>query len=237
MATVLDAEKDLERATPENAYVGLLELIRGGHLVPGDRVKGAEMARRLGMGYAVVREAILALGRDGILDFKRHKGAMVRTYSRKEVEQLFEMRIAVEGMTARYVAASAERDIVLAHLHEQVVLLGDACRRHDLALVEKYDDRFHEILWEAGATPVIRETLRVLLVSIRVAVDVGFYQVQSVDKKKRERMIDLQLTVGSHERLIEAMKSGNNEMIGKAIREHVRLARETVMEYYALLED
>jgi DNA-binding GntR family transcriptional regulator len=81
--------------------VGLVEaqLTRGiveGRLAPGSRIVEADIARRMGISRAPVREAARRLERQGVLVARPRHGFAVRTISVQEIDELFEVRICLE---------------------------------------------------------------------------------------------------------------------------------------------
>ena len=79
--------------------VGLVEVqltraIVEGRLAPGSRIVEAEIARRLGVSRAPVREAARRLERQGVLVARPRYGFVVRSITVQEIDELFQVRIA-----------------------------------------------------------------------------------------------------------------------------------------------
>lgn len=104
--------------------VGLVEAqltraIVEGHLAPGSRIVEAEIARRMGVSRAPVREAARRLERQGVLVARPRHGFAVRTISVQEIDDLFEVRISLE-MTSVELACRKADDAGLARLRALV---------------------------------------------------------------------------------------------------------------------
>jgi DNA-binding GntR family transcriptional regulator len=71
---------------------------------PGERLKEAELATSFGVSRASIREALRILENRGLVSILPQRGARVTELSRKELEDLFEMRAALLGLASRRVA-------------------------------------------------------------------------------------------------------------------------------------
>ena len=97
----------------------LTRAIVEGRLAPGSRIVEADIARRMGVSRAPVREAARRLERQGVLVARPRHGFAVRTISVQEIDDIFEVRISLE-MTAIERACSKADDAGLARLQELV---------------------------------------------------------------------------------------------------------------------
>ena len=102
----------------ETAYARLLEAIRTGAFVPGDRLRETDVAARLDLSRTPVREALRRLEADGIVEHRPRLGAIIRRLSHGELVELYEMRSVLErtaaGMAAKHASApeiAALRDL------------------------------------------------------------------------------------------------------------------------------
>jgi DNA-binding GntR family transcriptional regulator len=93
------------RPEPRLLREDVYEAVRGdivtGELRPGQFLGEEGLASRLGMSRTPVREALVRLQRDGLIEIVPHRGAFVRWPSSKDVEEVFDIRIAVEGAALR----------------------------------------------------------------------------------------------------------------------------------------
>jgi DNA-binding GntR family transcriptional regulator len=79
----------------------LRELILGGVLAPGDRINEVEISTALGISRAPLREAIRHLASEGLLTIVTHKGAFVPSYTIEDLQDIYEVRIALETHAIR----------------------------------------------------------------------------------------------------------------------------------------
>lgn len=79
----------------------LLQAIFEGRLPPGSRIVEAELSRQMGVSRAPLREAARRLESQGVIVSTPRKGFTVRTFSPKEIQDLFQVRLGLEVMAAR----------------------------------------------------------------------------------------------------------------------------------------
>lgn len=77
-------------------YESLHEAILTGKLQPGTRISEAELSRQMGISRAPVREAARLLERRGILIAKKNRGFFVKSFDKKEIDEIYSLRIILE---------------------------------------------------------------------------------------------------------------------------------------------
>jgi DNA-binding GntR family transcriptional regulator len=82
-------------AHPE-LYRAILERILNGELAPGQRLVEEELARTHAVSRTPVREILFALEKDGLVERVKNKGARVAAFTADDVEELFDIRKALE---------------------------------------------------------------------------------------------------------------------------------------------
>lgn len=97
----------------------LTRAIVEGRLAPGSRIVEADIARRMGVSRAPVREAARRLERQGVLVARPRHGFAVRTISVQEIDDLYEVRLSLE-LTAIELACRKASDADLARVRAMV---------------------------------------------------------------------------------------------------------------------
>ena len=82
-------------------YATLKDRILSRSLAPGARLKHAELATALGVSITPIREAILELEKDGLVEVVPYRGSVVKDLSPQEVSDVIEVRIALESLAVR----------------------------------------------------------------------------------------------------------------------------------------
>lgn len=91
------SKKDLSRNR-------LRDDIVSGRYPPGALIAERAVADALGLSRVPVREALIQLERDGLIEIRPGRGAQVRRFSSSNIESLYQFREALEGMAARLAA-------------------------------------------------------------------------------------------------------------------------------------
>ena len=90
------------------AFAKLMAAIEAGDFQPGDRLREVEVAERLSLSRTPIREALRRLEAENIIEHRPRIGAVIRTLSRTEVVELYEMRLVLERTAAQMAAKHAK---------------------------------------------------------------------------------------------------------------------------------
>lgn len=82
--------------THPELYRAILNRILTGELAPGQRLVEEELARTHAVSRTPVREILFALQKDGLVERVKNKGARVAAFTADDVEELFDIRKALE---------------------------------------------------------------------------------------------------------------------------------------------
>src|SRR4029077_5867102 len=106
VARILHERAQLVRNASTAATELIREAIIDGRLPPGQRLKEEELARELGISRTPVREALLVLQTEGLVDAAPNRGAVVRSHDGDDLEDLYQLRALLEGYATRRAAAN-----------------------------------------------------------------------------------------------------------------------------------
>jgi DNA-binding GntR family transcriptional regulator len=147
MASVSDISASVTHAAIAYSYVR--DALLKGTLRPNQRIHQVTLAQQLGMSLVPVREAFRKLEAEGFVRIMPHRGVYVSAISRAEMEDVFAVRLVIEGM--------ATRQGVLRISNEQVEKLADLISRMEVALhshnhpqLLELNQEFHFTLYEAS---------------------------------------------------------------------------------------
>lgn len=94
----------------EAVFEELRQWIESGELRAGERLTETALARRLGVSATPVREALRLLQVSGLITHRPHYGAVVRTMTDRELEEIMDLRVAIEPLAAARAATMATSD-------------------------------------------------------------------------------------------------------------------------------
>ncbi|GHG41918.1 MULTISPECIES: GntR family transcriptional regulator [Amycolatopsis] len=200
-------------ATRQRVREELRERILTGRLRPGDRLVERELAEDLGVSRVPVREAIRSLEAEGFLVVQSPRRVVVRQLARVDVEELFDVREALEGLAAGLAATRAGA----AELKRLERVLADAARataRGDAARITVLNSRFHDEIVAIAGNALLSAMLQPLEGRLRWLTSQNEHWAELLDE---------------HRRLCEAIASGDAERAKASAVEHVRVNREVTL--------
>ena len=99
--------------------------ISSGELAPGTHLAEIELSEALGVSRGTLREALRHLQQDGLLTSDSRGRLSVRVVSEKEVEEIFDVRCALEGMAFEEICAITDRTAIVRELQGYLEALRD----------------------------------------------------------------------------------------------------------------
>lgn len=120
--------------------------IVSGDFPPGTRMRQEDLADRLNVSRGPVRQALVILEREGLVQSDRWRGAFVASLDVPMIKDLYEFRGAVERLVAELLAS--RQGVELTSLREIVRMGVDAAKTWDVDRLMDLDLRFHTRLYE-----------------------------------------------------------------------------------------
>jgi DNA-binding GntR family transcriptional regulator len=202
----------------------LEEEILTGLLRPGRRLEEAHLADRFGVSRTPIREALLQLAANGLVEFRPRRGAIVVEIGPRQLMEMFDVMAELESMCAR-LAARRVTDQAL----ERIAAAHDDCVR---AAAEKDINEYYD-------------ANEVFHVRIRQASQNEFLMEQATNLQKRlkpYRRMQLRArdrvraSLEEHQRVVDAIAAGDAERAGAEMRDHVALMGERFTSLIASLD-
>jgi DNA-binding GntR family transcriptional regulator len=217
------------KALVRNASVAATELIRQaiveGRVKPGERLKEEELARELGISRTPVREALLVLQTEGLVDAMPNRGAVVRAHDADDLRDLYQLRALLEGHAAR-LAAGRVTD-------EEVEELWASCDRFD-AIAADADVRelvrenffFHNAILDCAGSDRLSWMVRKVIETPLVYKSYIWY---TSDQRR--------ISAHYHRQITRALAAHDGERAELLMKEHVFEARDLLVAHVRDLED
>lgn len=142
----------------DTAYEAIRDAIVRGEIPPGTPVRDADLAERLGLSRAPVREALARLTGEGLVESKPQSYTRVTRLVRRDVRDAAAVVRAMHELAARS-AVPRLTDSDLAAMREANDAFRDATRRGDVAEALRADDRLHAVLVVACGNRVVAATI------------------------------------------------------------------------------
>lgn len=220
--SLVSPSDDETAAVPPNALdaivAALEEDIVFGRLHPRERLVEDELMERFNAKRHVARDALAALDRMGLIERRRNVGALVRSFSAKEVEELFELRGLLESEAARRIDLPVaperlERLIAIQRRHDAAVASSDVPQvfRSNLA--------FHEELFSLGRNEALRKAIAEYA---RQTHPIRFAALVSASYREQSRQ--------EHWQMIEALRAGDRDCLVGLCASHILPSRDAYLE-------
>ena len=198
------------------AYARLKEDIRTNRLAPGFQATEPEIALRLGMSRTPVREALIRLEGEGLVEMIPRRGVRVRPVLASDMREIYEMLTALEPEAAARLTARGLTGDELRRLGAQTDRMQAALGSGDLDAWAEADDAFHCALLEMHGNARMLQTVTALF-----------------DQAHRARIVTLRLrappvrSTEEHRGILMAMAQGDAARVRTLFRAHrERAARE-----------
>jgi DNA-binding GntR family transcriptional regulator len=212
----------MKPSIPRTVKVSLVETLRDeivrGDLVPGQYLRLEETAARFDVSTMPVREALRDLEAEGVVTSFPHRGAMVTQLSADELQDIYEIRAALEEMAAR-LAVPCVTEAILTELTSLIEQIENHVG--DVATLVKLNHQFHLTLYAASGRKHLCELIRMLRYRSQHYLHVYTAEVDVGHSPQ---------TPGEHRAILEACKRGDAEQAAALTREHVAEAGRAIVE-------
>lgn len=141
---------DHPRTAGQSAAIAIRRRILSGNLAPGAPLNQNDLAVELGMSRIPIRDALRLLAAEGLVQLRAHATASVTPLSLDDLEELYELRLALEPSLCR-IAAPHLTAADLLELEEKLDEMGTLT---DPDRWPALNNEFHHILYGRSAGPV-----------------------------------------------------------------------------------
>ncbi len=183
----------------------------------GDSLSELKLSAELGVSRTPVREALMQLELEGLVRNIPNKGAVVVGVSEKDIEDIYAIRIRIEGLAARFCTEKITGEELRA-LEKLVDLQEFYLFKNDLEQIWKLDGDFHKIIYDASRSRPLRFMLTNFHNYIKRARDIS---MQAEGRAER--------TVAEHRSILEAIRSGDGELAEQLTAEHIINAKNNLL--------
>ncbi|MBK5238043.1 MAG: GntR family transcriptional regulator [Actinomycetales bacterium] len=190
-------------------------------LHPGDRLLESVLCERYGVSRTVIREALRQLESESLITMLPNKGPIVTVLTVPDIEALYEVRRALEGLAGELFAERAS-DTQAQSLVSHVTKMEDTYLRGTISSRGESKDIFYDLLLQGGANEVLEANLRVIHSRIGV-----FRHYAFVDEDR------VALSMKELQSIVQATAVEKNPVLARqACENHIRLAGQlAVVEY------
>ncbi|MGY1704520.1 GntR family transcriptional regulator [Geodermatophilus sp. SYSU D00697] len=203
----------LDRSTlRERALEVLRSAVLSGRYRPGDHLGEVELASSLGVSRGTVREALRHLQQEGLVTAGNRGMLRVNSLTSAEVQELFQVRAALEGLAVRQVIASPRREAAVSALREALERI--AAEDADSPARIEADLAFHLLLCRLSGNSMLVEAWQRLEGRMRVAILNGAAWQAPMTARDR------------HAPIVDAIERGDVATAVHVVEEHMTSAAD-----------
>lgn len=178
-------------------------------LQPGAPLREAELSQRLGVSKTPLREALVRLQRDRLVELIPYKGAVVSGYSREDLASIYQLRELLEGACARDAAQGASPED-LAELTSVIRDTKSALAEQDRDLIVSLFYTFDDVIY--------RQTRNVYISDLIEGLHAHLYRIGQLTVMIPGR---LERSAQQHEAIYEAILRREPNQAEQRMREHI----------------
>lgn len=181
-------------------------------LPPGAVIDEGSLREELGLGRTPIREALQRLSQERLVVIVPRRGTFVTEIGITDLQELFEVRVVLEGLAAR-LAAARGTDAQWARMERSLAAVDAAGDDYESLIT--IDESCHEIIYEAAGNEFLRDTL-VTLYALSLRLWYFFL----------DRIGRMEHAVAEHSALLEALIEGDGQLAGRLMEKHIRSFQE-----------
>lgn len=201
----------------ESVFLRLEEEILNGALKKGDTLTEIALAKRFGVSRTPLRAAIHTLAEEGLVEISPNKGAVVVGVGTDDLVEIYEIRMRLEGI-ASGLAAKRITPEALASLKESLELSEFYLSKKDSDHLKELDSEFHNIIYRACGNRHLSKILSELHRNIR--------SYRKLSLSISDRLVS---SFSEHQKIFEAIRSGNSEEAENLTCLHIKAAMDNLL--------
>ncbi|GAC1356895.1 MAG: GntR family transcriptional regulator [Ktedonobacteraceae bacterium] len=205
-------------------YYRLRELIESGVFPPGSQLDERTLAEKLAVSRTPLREAIATLVEEGLVERRPYRGNFVRLFTAKQVDDLYEVRKALEVLATRLAVPRLSEE-GLIHIRQLLDEAQQALEQHDLPGYSLADQRFHDAIVQATDNEALIEALGRLK-----------RQVQLIRLSANRDPHVAERTALERPRILAALEARDAEVAARLMGEHIDGVRRSVIDRLSAIE-
>ena len=190
-----------------------------GELAPGERLMEIHLAQRLGVSRTPIREAIRKLELEGLVTMIPRRGAEVAQISEKNLEDVLEVRTALERLAVR-LACERMNEAQLSELHEACEHFAAVTRTKDMTAITQADVALHDVIIRATGNRKLEQMIS------NLSEQMYRYRFEYIKDASYHTLL-----IEEHERIYQSIAARDTEKAQEQITIHIENQLQTIKEH------
>ena len=205
------------RSLAEIIFRQLEGMILSGKIQPGERINESKLSNLLGVSRAPIREALRLLASNGILEIRANRGMFVRDIQIKEVEELYDIRAALDVLAGERAAERIDEEHIQV-LDKWMQEMAVCVEVNDTDAYYRANIAFHAAIVE------ISGNANLLSIYEGVCKQMSLFRRISLSLPGQ-----LRLSLQRHKKIVEAVKSKDSAKAANVMRNHTLEAKKALL--------
>lgn len=197
----------------------LRKAILTGELEPGQRLMEIQLGEKLGVSRTPIREAIRKLELEGLVIMVPRKGAQVAHFTEKDIQDVLEVRAALEALAAKMACKRMDERSFLK-LQLAITEYDYAARDKDIDVMIEKDVEFHETIFIATQNDKLIQLFN------NLREQVHRYRIAYLKNMDESEMVHTE-----HMQLLEALQQRDENLAEKIASEHIQTQCVSIMRF------
>lgn len=198
------------------AYESIREAIASGVYALGEPLTEERLAELAGVSRTPVREALRRLDAEGLVELIPNRGARVAGWSERDVDEIFGLRVQLEGYSARLAAGriSEEQRAELADICLAMRSEVDGRSPDRLKRITDLNNQFHKGILEAGGNSRLASVVGAVVQRSLVEGTFRLYTAEQLDR-----------SCAHHAEILDALTMRDADWAESVMRAHIFAGR------------
>lgn len=181
---------------------------------PGERLIQAELAESIGVSRMPIREALRTLENEGLVTLEPHKGAVVRTPTKEDIQEIYELRAVLEPLALKHSLLIIDTHTRNEMNNVHISMLSTTSNEDYVEL----NSRFHQLLFQGCHKQRLMGFIDTI--SHGFALDTPLIIPDQIEKSNEE-----------HAKIVVAINDKQYEQAEVALKQHIERTGQELLNY------
>lgn len=198
-------------------YERIKQDILNRELQSGMKLTVEDLTKRFNVSPTPIKEALIALEKEGLVENIPRRGAFVATLTLKDIEEIYSIKEVLEGLCGRKAVERID-NLRLNQLNSIITESERFAKSSEILSYNECDQKFHQILREITGEKRLIYFLSVLDAQVKLIVPVISSLPDRVESSLQE-----------HKKILSSLEKKNFQNTEFYCKEHIRLEKEAIL--------